>query len=338
MQKIHHVFVSSTYTDLIDVRKKVSEAVAKAGYVAEGMEIFPASSQSQMEFITRVIDRCDYYILIVAGKYGSLAEDGISYTEKEYEYAVSNGIPVLSLINQSPESLPKDKTETDQELQAKLTKFSSRVASEAVVDFWNTPDEAATKALAALSQAVVSHPGVGWTRANAVAGEDLLREINELRKHNEHLEKRIRNFDARVSDVFADLNLASLDENFTIRYVGHSDRYKSSVKISLSWGDILRVIGPNFRTYSTAYAAQTALGSYIQTDVDTKWNNIAINSRDAESILMHLEVIGFLEAKELQSKGGGQHVYHRLTRAGMVEMLRRNAVKAEIPDKESTDN
>lgn len=55
MDKIFHVFVSSTYTDLIDERKKVSEAVAKAGYVAEGMEIFPASSQKQMNFIKRVL-------------------------------------------------------------------------------------------------------------------------------------------------------------------------------------------------------------------------------------------------------------------------------------------
>lgn len=72
MEKIFHVFVSSTYSDLIDERKKVSEAVAKAGFVAEGMEIFPASSQKQMDFIERVIDRCDYYILIVAGRWLSL--------------------------------------------------------------------------------------------------------------------------------------------------------------------------------------------------------------------------------------------------------------------------
>lgn len=338
MQKIHHVFVSSTYTDLIEVRKKVSEAVAKAGFVAEGMEIFPASSQSQMDFITRVIDRCDYYVLIVAGKYGSISENGKSYTEEEYEYAVSKGIPVLSLVHQNPESLAKDKTETEPALQAKLADFATRVAKEAVVDYWNTPDEAATKALAALSQAVVSHPGVGWTRASAVAGEDLLREINELRKDKEQLEERVRNFDARVSDVFSDLDLASLDEEFTIRIVGHSTGFKTSTSISLSWGEILRVIGPNFRTYAHTHAAENALSSYIRTDVNKKWINVEINSRDAEKILMHLEVTGFLEAKELQSKGGLQYVYHKLTREGMVEMLRRNAVKAEPSDGENTDN
>lgn len=109
MEKIFHVFVSSTYSDLIDERKKVSEAVAKAGFVAEGMEIFPASSQKQMDFIERVIDRCDYYILIVAGRYGSVSEDGLSYTEKEFRYAKSKGIPVLAFLRGEVDELPKSK-------------------------------------------------------------------------------------------------------------------------------------------------------------------------------------------------------------------------------------
>ena len=117
MEKFFHVFVSSTYSDLIDERKKVSEAVAKAGFVAEGMEIFPASSQKQMDFIERVIDRCDYYILIVAGRYGSVSEDGLSYTEKEFRYAKSKGIPVLAFLRGEVDELPKSKTESDAENQ-----------------------------------------------------------------------------------------------------------------------------------------------------------------------------------------------------------------------------
>jgi hypothetical protein len=72
------VFVSSTYADLKDERRQVSETLAKAGFVPAGMELFPAADQQQLEFIQRVIDRCDYYVVMVGGRYGSLADDRIS--------------------------------------------------------------------------------------------------------------------------------------------------------------------------------------------------------------------------------------------------------------------
>ena len=75
MDKVYQVFVSSTYADLVDERRRVSETLAKAGYVPAGMELFPATDQKQLEFIKRVIDRCDYYVVIIGGRYGSLADD-----------------------------------------------------------------------------------------------------------------------------------------------------------------------------------------------------------------------------------------------------------------------
>jgi hypothetical protein len=77
MEKLYQIFVSSTYADLADERRRVSETLSKAGYIPAGMELFPATDQRQFEFIKRVIDRCDYYVVIVGGRYGSLADDNI---------------------------------------------------------------------------------------------------------------------------------------------------------------------------------------------------------------------------------------------------------------------
>ena len=96
MEKLFHMFVSSTYSDLQEERGRVSEALSKAGHVPEGMEIFPASSQKQLDFIKRVIDRCDYYVVILGGRYGSMASADISFTELEFEYAISKGLPTLA--------------------------------------------------------------------------------------------------------------------------------------------------------------------------------------------------------------------------------------------------
>lgn len=40
-----------------------------------GMEYFNASDSSQWEVIKSLIRECDYYVLIVAGRYGSIEEE-----------------------------------------------------------------------------------------------------------------------------------------------------------------------------------------------------------------------------------------------------------------------
>jgi Domain of unknown function (DUF4062) len=56
------------------------------GHIPVGMEMFNAADEEQWQVITRTIDQCDYYVVIIAHCYGSTVE-GISFTEKEYDYA-----------------------------------------------------------------------------------------------------------------------------------------------------------------------------------------------------------------------------------------------------------
>jgi hypothetical protein len=88
MDKRYQVFVSSTYSDLRDEREKIINELTRVGYIAAGMEQFPATDEEQLEYIQRLIDESDYYVVIVRGRYGSESEDGISFTEKECDYAL----------------------------------------------------------------------------------------------------------------------------------------------------------------------------------------------------------------------------------------------------------
>ena len=73
-----------------------------------GMELFPAANEEQWKWIQRVIEESDYYIVIVAGKYGSIhPETGISYTEMEYDYAVSIGKPTIGFVLDKSVKLPR---------------------------------------------------------------------------------------------------------------------------------------------------------------------------------------------------------------------------------------
>ena len=93
MDKRYQVFISSTYSDLKEERSKVMQTIMSLDCIPAGMELFPANDTDQFDFIKKIIDDCDYYILIVGGRYGTISDDGISYTEKEFDYAIDKKIP-----------------------------------------------------------------------------------------------------------------------------------------------------------------------------------------------------------------------------------------------------
>ncbi len=103
MEKRYQVFISSTFQDLRNARQEVSQALLRADCFPAGMELFPAADEEQFEFIKTVIDQSDYYIIISAGRYGSIhPETGLSYTEMEYDYAVKVGKTVIRLLHKDP--------------------------------------------------------------------------------------------------------------------------------------------------------------------------------------------------------------------------------------------
>ncbi|MCM1201390.1 MAG: DUF4062 domain-containing protein [Bacteroides fragilis] len=98
MNKKLQVFVSSTYTDLIEERQAAVQAILDAGHIPAGMELFKAG-KSQMQTIYKWIDESDVYMLILGGRYGSIEEEsGLSYTELEYKYALSKNTPVFAIV------------------------------------------------------------------------------------------------------------------------------------------------------------------------------------------------------------------------------------------------
>src|SRR5262245_53455358 len=103
MDKRYQVFLSSTFTDLKEERQAALRAVLELDDKPAGMELFPAADDSAWQLIRDVIDASDYYVVIVGGRYGSLDEEGIGYTEKEYDYALATRKPVVPLLHQKPE-------------------------------------------------------------------------------------------------------------------------------------------------------------------------------------------------------------------------------------------
>lgn len=127
MEKRYQVFVSSTYADLREERQRVIQALMEMDCIPSGMELFPAADEEQWQFIKKVIDDCDYYLLIIGGRYGSRTPEGMSYTEKEYDYAIKKEMKVVALLHANPDEIPMGKSEGTPEMRGRLIAFRERL-------------------------------------------------------------------------------------------------------------------------------------------------------------------------------------------------------------------
>jgi len=141
MDKRYQIFVSSTYADLKQERQRVIQALMEMDCIPAGMELFPATDEEQWQFIKKIVDDCDYYLLVIGGRYGSTTSDGISYTEKEFDYAVSIGLKVVALIHGEPDNIPFGKSEQDPILRGQLETFKQKVMTGRLVKFWKATEE-----------------------------------------------------------------------------------------------------------------------------------------------------------------------------------------------------
>ncbi len=186
MNKKYTVFVSSTYEDLKEERQEVMQALLEMDCIPCGMELFPASDEKQFEFIKSIIDDCDYYVLILAGKYGSTNQDGISYTELEYNYALEKNIPIISFIHNNIGSLQHSKCEQD-EIKIEKLKLFNDLAKKKLCKFWETKEQLGGLVSRSMIQLIKSHPTIGWVRANQVSNEETLKKITQLYEENREL-------------------------------------------------------------------------------------------------------------------------------------------------------
>lgn len=156
-----------------------------------GMELFPATDDGAWRLIQDVIDASDYYLLIMGGRYGSLDELGIGFTEKEYDYAVLKEKPVISLLHLNPDMLPREKTEIQEAAWAKLESFRKKVSNRHTCQFWTTVDDLKAHAVLSLTATVKRNPGVGWVRADKIPTGATLTDILNLREQVADLESQL---------------------------------------------------------------------------------------------------------------------------------------------------
>lgn len=160
--KKYQVFISSTYLDLINYRKAVSDEITFRGHIPAGMEDFTACGEDLETYIKHVIDESDYYVLIIGQRFGSSipTDENVSYTMMEYEYAKSKGMRIIPLIYSGKQDLEGNDLNVNKD---KFDAFVSKIKT-TTPQYFKDENELIRKLTKALESEIKNHPQKGWIR------------------------------------------------------------------------------------------------------------------------------------------------------------------------------
>jgi hypothetical protein len=235
--KKYQVFISSTYTDLLEERQAAVEAILQAGHIPAGMELFTSSNQSQWDIIKRWIDESDIYMLILGGRYGSLeTKSGKSYTHLEYEYALSIKKPLFVIVIKDQALNQKTVAQVENQNPEKLKKFKKKVLSSMCEFFVDTKD-IQLAVHKCLGRIIYDNELIGWVRGNQ-QNDGLASELVRLNEENRKLREENEEFKRNQKIRLPKLKIAINDSDFLkIQYKSIRNKIKSKFEM-IEWDDL----------------------------------------------------------------------------------------------------
>ncbi len=149
------VFISSVYSEFVDVRHEIINAILQNGDWPVCMERFNSNHGKTADILKKYISDCDYFVLLIGDKYGDIEPSyQISYTEYEYNVALENGLKPLIFLKNSV-----TREEQTEEFIKRIQQNGNSLWKN-----WNTVPELATSVITSLRVAEIQDPRDGWVR------------------------------------------------------------------------------------------------------------------------------------------------------------------------------
>lgn len=344
-RKKYQVFVSSTYEDLRQERQEIMHALLELDCIPSGMELFPAANEDQWSLIKGVIDDCDYYIVVIGGRYGSLGPDGISYTEMEYRYAISKAKPVIAFLHKDPGQILAKSTEQTEEGRKRLEDFR-QLAQTKMCKYWTTPHELGSVVSRSLIMLQRTHPGIGWVRGDQVPSTESAAEILRLRERIDELTAELAHSETEPPKGLS--HLAQGDDPFPMeckfRSTGPEDEDGDATSQSWTWtacptwNELFSELSPIMVNEASVPALRTRLSTFLVHKLErvlkgetsfqghSEIRQVAVSESIFETVLIQLNALGLIahskKNRSLKDKG----TYWSLTPFGQTTMNRLRAV------------
>jgi hypothetical protein len=354
IERRYQVFVSSTFLDLKEERAAVVSALLNMDAIPAGMELFPAADDDAWTLIQSVIDESDYYLLVIGGKYGSIdPATEISFTEKEYDYAVSLKRPVMAFLHGNPGSIILDKSEENEQAREKLAAFRKKVETSKHVKYWTDASDLQGKVAYTFPSFQKRYPAVGWVRGDVQTSSESLSELNQLRKQLDAAQAKLAAARTRPPPGTEDLSQGKDGADLAVTLYGrvYSDKdpygkhHRYRWTVHPTWDEVFSAVGPGLLDEAEEGALRESLDrwldSHFREDALETWDRIVEEGQWVEAIdvsvqdetfgtlLVQLRALGLIARSERKRSVSDRGTYWALTPYGDDHLTTLRAITRE---------
>jgi TIR domain/Domain of unknown function (DUF4062) len=180
------VFVCSTYSDLIEEREAVLDAIRRLRLQHDSMEFFGARPDTPIETCLKEVRRSDVLVVIVGYRYGSLVPGtNNSFSEAEYNEGWRLGKPCFVYLRHDDVPVLPKHFETNPENLARLEAFKNTLRTRHTPVYFRSFSDLAVQVAADLSDTVKSLEQAEQAERNraplslTAATEEIVRIVSE---------------------------------------------------------------------------------------------------------------------------------------------------------------
>ncbi|NNM51793.1 MAG: DUF4062 domain-containing protein, partial [Pseudomonadales bacterium] len=166
--KFYQVFVSATYLDLVEERRVLLEILPQLNCLPV---LLPSQGPDAWPSVRRRIESCDYFILLLGSRYGSLTPSGVSHTHQEYVHASFKQKPRLIFMHAQPEQRPRSLQDDSAEGRLKFQDFR-QLLKQGECCLWTQIDDLAQALHTNVPRLMQSYPMPGWVSGAAVSSSE----------------------------------------------------------------------------------------------------------------------------------------------------------------------
>jgi tetratricopeptide (TPR) repeat protein len=187
------IYVSSTYSDLVEQRQQVYDVLRKMRYDVIAMEDYVATDRRPLDKCLADVASCDLYVGIFAWRYGYIPPgQEQSITELEYRQAGQSGLERLIFLLDEDAPWPRSRMEKGVGGE-KIEALRGELMTAHTVQFFKSPEELAGQVATSVAQ---------WAQAQLDADMDSLRaRRDQTDRQRREMRDRQRVVNLRPLDV-----------------------------------------------------------------------------------------------------------------------------------------
>jgi hypothetical protein len=193
MPKKYHIFVSSTADDLKNERQALCRIIFELGHIPICADSLDITEKAGWRIIKKNIADSDYFISLVAHRYGQLPEGlggRAGSAEIEYAQAIRARVPVLALIIADKARWKDAKKDKERKLVGALNEFKEKLRSHPYAEWLNMQD-LNQNARELLSRELALNPAGAWVPGSEQAAPETANALGRLMADNEELRRRL---------------------------------------------------------------------------------------------------------------------------------------------------